>query len=398
MKILMISGAKAGVSTGEIIHTLEMAGGLAGAGARVTLALRGKYRGPGRQGVNVVGLPVMKNKYLDGLLRPVLVCMAALFLILRVGYDAVYIRDSIYEMPVVWLLKLLGQFTLLELNTVSSEDLRAKGRTRWKQAVAGWAQRKACFSAALVLPVTSSLAGWLAGQGVPAEKVTVVANGANPYLYRPVEQKDALARLGLDPFKQYLCFAGNLAAWQGGGIVVEAFDRIAGLCRDAMLLIIGDGPEREALEVQVRSKGLAGRVLFTGRVPYNRVPIYLSACVAGIGGGWYGENMTLKRRFCRSGSSALKFYSYLACSLPVVVPDIADLSDIVRLTGCGLVVEPDRVGSLAAALTAMLEYPLAWAEAGRRGRYFIEKEAAWEHRASRIISLVNRTRRRKGRW
>lgn len=398
MKILMISGARAGVSAGETIHTLEMAGGLAGAGARVTLVLRGKYRGPGRQGVNVIGLPVMKNNFLDGLLRPVLVCVAALFLTLMVGFDTAYVRDSIYEMPVVWLLRLMGQVVLLELNTVSSEDLCAKGRARWKQAVVGWAQRKACFSATLVLPVTTGLAGWLAGLGVPAEKVAVVANGANPYLYRPVGRKDALSRLGLDPFKQYLCFAGNLAAWQGGGIVVEAFGRIAGRYPDAMLLIIGDGLEREALEVRARSKGLAGRVLFTGRLPYHRVPVCLSACVAGIGGGWYGENMTLKRRFCFSGSSALKFFSYLACGLPVIVPDIADLSGMVRRIGCGLVVEPDRVENLAAALTAMLENPLAWAEAGRRGRNFIEREAAWEHRASRIISLVNRAGHRKDGW
>ncbi|MCG9969041.1 glycosyltransferase family 4 protein [Pelotomaculum terephthalicicum JT] len=397
MKILMISGARAEVSTGETIHTLEVAGGLAGAGARVTLLLRGKYRGPGRPGVHVVGLPVMKNKWLDGVLRPVLVCVAASFFTLRAGCDAVYVRDSIFEMPVVWLCKLLGQIVVLELNTVSPEDLRAKGRSRWKQAIAAWAQRKACFSATLVLPVTAGLAGWLAGQGVPAGKVTVVANGANPYLYRPAGRKNALARLGLDPVKQYLCFAGNLAAWQGGEIVVEAFDRLAGRYPDAILLIIGDGPERQALELLACSKGLAGRVLFTGRLPYHRVPVYLNACVAGIGGGWYGENLTLKRRFCFSGSSALKFFSYLACGLPVVVPDIADLSGIVRRTGCGLVAEPDRVENLADALTAVLEHPLVWAEAGRRGRRFVEREAAWEHRASRIIDLVKKARRRKGR-
>jgi len=396
VKILMISGARVDVSTGETIHTLEMAGGLAAAGAGVTLVLRGRYRGSCRQGVNIVGLPVIENKYLDGLLRPVMVCVVALFLILRVGYNAVYIRDSIYEVPVIWLLKLLGQVVLLELNAVTAEDLRAKGKVPWKQALARRAQQKACFSATLVLPVTSSLAGWLTGQGVPAGKVVVVANGANPYLYRPLGRKNAQIRLGLDPVKQYLCFAGNLAAWQGGDIVIEAFGRLARRYPDATLLIIGDGLERERLETLVRCRGLTGRVLFTGRLPYNRVPVYLSACTAGIGGGWYGENLPLKRRFCFSGSSALKVFSYLACGLPVIVPDIADLAGMVRRAGCGLVVEPGRVEDLTAALSAVLENPLHWGEAGLRGRAFIEREAAWEHRASQIISLVNKAGRWKG--
>jgi len=396
VRFLMISGAKASSSGGETIHTLEMAGGLAGAGARVTLILQGKYRGPSRQGIDIVGLPVTGNKYLDRLIWPVMVCLVGLFLTLREDYDAVYVRDSIYEMPVVWLLGLLGRVVLLELNTVVAEDLGAKGRAPWKQALAGWVQRKACLSATLLLPVSTSLAGWLAGQGVPAGRIAVVANGANPYLYRPLERRVALSKLGLDPAKRYLCFVGNLAAWQGTGMVVEAFAGLARRYPDIMLLIIGDGPEREMLETLACRLGLAGRVLFTGRLPYHRVPLYMNACIAGIGGGWYGENRLLKRRFHFSGSSALKVFSYLACGLPVVVPDIPDLAGMVRRAGCGLVVKPERVEDLEAALEAVLEHPRQWTEAGLRGRDMVEREATWEHRASLVISLVDLVRRRRG--
>lgn len=43
---------------------------------------------------------------------------------------------------------------------------------------------------------------------------------------------------------------------------------------DAVLLIVGDGPERAALEQQAQSLGVADRVIFVGAVPPAEVPRY----------------------------------------------------------------------------------------------------------------------------
>jgi len=40
-------------------------------------------------------------------------------------------------------------------------------------------------------------------------------------------------------------------------------------------LIIGDGPGRGGLEARAKELGVAGRVVFAGRVPYEQVPLYL---------------------------------------------------------------------------------------------------------------------------
>lgn len=390
MRLLMISGANLATGGGDAVHTLEMAAGLARAGVLVTLVLRGKYCGPGVRGVRTVSLPVSGSKFLSLLLWPVMACAAALYLATVRRQDAVYIRESIYELPAVIMLKALGLPVLLEINAVLAEDLRSGGRAGWKVSLARRAQRKAILAADLVLPVTASLARWLKGLGVPADRVMVVANGANPYLYHPFKRKEALAGIGLDPARRYFCLVGNLAPWQGAGLLIEAFGRLAGYYHDTALLVVGDGREREALEKQVGRLGLRGRVLFTGRQPYGRVPYFIGACLAGIGAGWWGDNLSVKNRFLHSGSSALKVYSYLACGLPVVVPDIPDLAGVVRREGCGLVVKPDRVEELEGALRAILENPRHWREAGLKGRAYIEREATWDHRASQVAAAAAR--------
>ena len=394
MRILMISGTAGHAAAGDTIHALELAGALAAAGAVVTLVMRGRQRLPQRSRLHVVGLPVASGKTVDMLLRPVLFCLAVLFLAARYRYDAAYVRDSIFEMPVVKLLGLLGLPVLLEVNAVTSADLFASSRAPWKAALANWAQRQACLGARAVLPVTTNLAAWLRGMGVPADRLTVVPNGANPHLYRPREREEALAVLGLDPLRRYFCFVGNLAAWQGSAMIIEAFSRLTRCYPDLGLLVIGDGGERPALAKQA-GKCPAGRVLFTGSIPYHRVPVYISACVAGIGGGWFGDSKPLQERFALTGSSALKVFAYLSCGVPVIIPDIPDLAGVVRSMGCGLVVNPRRVGELEAALRAVLEYPQSWAQAGHRGRAFVEQEATWDHRARRVLALAARVKERR---
>lgn len=388
MRILMISGTAGRVSAGDTIHTLELAGALAASGARVTLVMRGISPSAGRGGLRVVAVPAFRSKPADMLLRPVLFGLTVFWLALRSRYDAAYVRDSVFEMPAVKLLGLTGLPLLLEVNAVTSADLLTGGRKRWKTVLASWVQRKSCRGADAVLPVTTNLARWLRGMGVPAERVAVVPNGVNPGLYYPMDRKEAMAALGLDPLRRYFCFAGNLAAWQGGGMVLEAFSRLARRYPDAGLLVVGDGSARKRLEKQ--AAGGPGRIVFTGLMPYHRVPVYINACVAGIGGGWQKDDPLLRQRYALTGSSALKVFSYLACAVPVIIPDIPDLAAVVRRRRCGLVADARRVDELERAMRAVLEYPGHWAEAGWRGRAFVEREAAWAHRARRVLSLAVR--------
>ncbi|MCG8400803.1 MAG: glycosyltransferase [Firmicutes bacterium] len=388
MRILMVSGTNMAVSGGDTIHTLELAGALATAGARVTLVARGKGRVRTRRGMRVVTLPAVRFKGLDMALRPVTVWLAVFFLAVGRRYQAAYVRDSIYELPAVILLRLLGVAVLLEVNTAADEDLRAGGGAAWKASLLGWAQRQSCYWAGLVLPVTDTLAHRLRAQGVPDSRIVVVPNGANPGLYRPGDRGEALAALGLDPFRRYFCFAGNLAAWQGGALIIEAFSRLVRRRPDAVLLVVGDGQERRLLEELAAGAAPSGGIIFTGRVPYRRAPLYIKACVAGVGGGWHGGNPALQKRLMRTGSSALKVFSYLACGVPVIIPDIPGLAGVVRRVGCGLVAPPGTAAGLAAAMQAVLDYPGRWMEAGCRGRDYIEREASWQHRARRVLALA----------
>ena len=106
--------------------------------------------------------------------------------------------------------------------------------------------------------------------------VTVIPTGLDlSSLSAPVEtEKRRAFRIGLGiPEKQLVLAAvGRLAEEKNTG---ELIRYMAG-CRDlpVTMLLVGDGPERPALEALTRKLGLEGRVFFTGMVPHENVGFY----------------------------------------------------------------------------------------------------------------------------
>jgi glycosyltransferase involved in cell wall biosynthesis len=100
--------------------------------------------------------------------------------------------------------------------------------------------------------------------GVPAERVSVLPNPAPPLVELP-PREELKRRLGLNGAT--LAFAGRLTAQKSLGVAVEAVARADGV----MLLIAGEGPDREPLERLAGELGIAERIRFLGPQPRERV-------------------------------------------------------------------------------------------------------------------------------
>jgi glycosyltransferase involved in cell wall biosynthesis len=100
--------------------------------------------------------------------------------------------------------------------------------------------------------------------GVPAERVSVLPNPTPPPVELP-PREELKRRLGLNGAT--LAFAGRLTAQKSLGVAVEAVARADGV----VLLIAGEGPDREPLERLAAELGIAERIRFLGPQPRERV-------------------------------------------------------------------------------------------------------------------------------
>ncbi|MDP3426049.1 MAG: glycosyltransferase family 4 protein, partial [Humidesulfovibrio sp.] len=126
-----------------------------------------------------------------------------------------------------------------------------------------------------VLLYTHSVARRLVDQaGFAPERVFVAQNALDQqailaaqehWLARPAELKAFAQGHGLDP-QRTLIFVSRLEVEKRVGLLLQAMVRICAREPGARLVVVGEGPQRRALEDQAASLGLEGRVLFAGKI------------------------------------------------------------------------------------------------------------------------------------
>lgn len=129
--------------------------------------------------------------------------------------------------------------------------------------------RAVCASADAVIAPTPKIQRLLRSYGVQCP-VRVIPTGLDLRRFTAAPDPDLRTALGLPDRGPVLLYLGRLAKEKNIAELIAAMPDIPG----ASLLIVGDGPERPALEAQAEALGLAGRVIFAGMVSPAQVPRY----------------------------------------------------------------------------------------------------------------------------
>jgi glycosyltransferase involved in cell wall biosynthesis len=154
--------------------------------------------------------------------------------------------------------------------------------------------------ASVTVAVSATVATRLEAWGVRPGRIAVIPPGLDPAAYRfdPELRAATRAELGLWPTERVVGAVGRLDAGNRFDVLLRAAARL-----DATLLVVGDGPDRAALERLAARLGLADRVRFTGEVDKVR-PLLCAMDVLAAPGA--------------ESSFGLAVLEALACGLPVV--------------------------------------------------------------------------------
>ncbi len=277
--VLMLSQTFHPVMGGSERQALELSRALAGRGVRVTVLTRQPGGQPAAEdlgGVAVRRLSVFGPRLMDS----ALFMLKSFFWLLRhrAEYDAVHVHlASSPAVAAVLASRLTGRRTLVKLGggrgvdeiTLSMGTLQG----RLKLAFFGWARPE-------LLVMNREVYDWLAGdRRFSRLRLRLFRNGVDTGRYTPglyQEKIKAKAALGLENSQLFL-FVGRLSPEKRVKEFLEAWAEVLGESRapgNARLLVVGDGPERSALERAVNDLGLGGSVRLEGRredlLPYYR--------------------------------------------------------------------------------------------------------------------------------
>ena len=173
------------------------------------------------------------------------------------------------------------------------------------------------------------------------EMIVSVPTGIDLARYAPADRAQAKRRLGLDPQQACIGIVATMRSWKGHRYLVEAF---AGLARkDARLLMVGDGPGRDKLREQVARLGLGERVLMPGN--QAEVTPWLQAL-----------DIFALPSYANEGVPQALMQA-MAVGAPVISTPVGSIDELVRHEETGLLVLPQDVDALRAAIERLLAEP-----------------------------------------
>ncbi|MGD0581407.1 MAG: glycosyltransferase [Bacteroidales bacterium] len=142
--------------------------------------------------------------------------------------------------------------------------------------------------------------------------------------------------LGIDPGKLLLVLqGGGINIDRGGEELIRAMSKVG----NAFLFIIGSGDVLPLLKNMVNSEGLAEKMKFFPKMPWQEMMRYTKSADAGFS---LDKNTNINYRF----SLPNKLFDYISAGIPVVAGDLPEVTRIITDHSCGIVIpeiSPDEI-------------------------------------------------------
>ncbi|MET8158508.1 glycosyltransferase family 4 protein [Sphaerisporangium sp. NPDC005289] len=218
---------------------------------------------------------------------------------------------------------------------------------------------------------------------VPSGRLVRLTPGVDTGVFRPGSGGAGVrASLGIGERPVVVCVS-RLVPRKGQDTLVRCWPSVLREVPDAVLLLVGGGPSRPAIERAIGERGLAGSVVVTGSVPWSSLPAYYDA----------GDVFAMPCRTRLGGMDVeglgIVYLEASATGLPIVAGASGGAPDAVLPGETGLVVDGRDPAEVAAALTGLLRDPERARRMGERGREWIEREWRWDLVAERFAELLD---------
>lgn len=201
--------------------------------------------------------------------------------------------------------------------------------------------------------------------GAEDDRVRVIPTGVDAAMFSPGDRGVARAELGIPLGARLLVTTGRLAPVKRYDRAIDALQILAAQSDAYQLVIVGDGPERDALMGHARRRGLADRIRFAGHqdgpalvAHYRAADVIL--CTSDF------ENWSLA------------ILEALATGTPVIGTPRGSIPDLLGRVDPWLVADDATPAALAAKAAVLATDPVRRDRLGRIGRERVAERYTWD--------------------
>ncbi len=247
--------------------------------------------------------------------------------------------------------------------------------------VVRWLERKVYSRADRLLPHTPKEAEYLVAMGAEEAKVKLLALPVETSLFRLFADSDELRhKWGLGKKDQIILFQGTLYNFSGLDLFLHRFPVLIEQVPGTKLLLVGDGPQRPALERIVDQLGLQRHVIITGFQPYQTIPNYTNLAAICI-------NPFLINDVTREIFPG-KIPQYLACGKPVISTSLPGLMSVIAGEEQGIIYV-NSIDEMVKEAVSLLKSTERRQKLGYAGLNYVRQVHSCEKIAHQLETILN---------
>lgn len=258
-----------------------------------------------------------------------------------------------------------------------------------KNALLGWLAGVCFRQAHAVTACSPQLYEGAVALGADVQRTHLLLWGADPARFDPSQappRSVLRAQIGLPEDAPVVLSLGRLVKKKGVEYLVQALPALREHIPNVLVVIAGDGPEREPLEQLAVHLGVRESVRFVGAVLWQHVPAYLHASDVFVVPSVVDESGNLD-------GLPTTILEAMAAAKPVVASAVAGIPLVVEHEKTGLLVPQRDPHALAAALTALLQDEQSRVRLGNAARQRVETELNWDRVAQFFTQLYEEAQR-----
>jgi D-inositol-3-phosphate glycosyltransferase len=208
------------------------------------------------------------------------------------------------------------------------------------------AEKKLARECSMIFAPTDKEKGLLSGLfSVSERKISVVPCGVNLGTFNPLPKNWARKRLALDILGPLILYVGRFAPVKGIERLLSAITDLNEYNGLELIIAGGDNLTSESsarLRQDARKLGIEKKVIFTGRIDHQDLPLFYSAADVLVVPSYYE-------------SFSLVTLESLACGTPVVATPVGAVPSLIKNGRTGEVVDPPNAQGIASAIAKVLK-------------------------------------------
>ena len=376
MKILYVCSSDLSGETGSlgsVRHIMEVSENLCRMGHEVTLVAPAYARYSRPTPVAIRYVPLVKMRFLRTLVYEMLAPWVIVSCLLSLKPDVIYWRQAYLTVFPILLARLFGRPVAAEINGLTLDEVDSENLSHLRKKTILFLERINYRAANHLIAVAPKIKERICRHyRLPPGKISVILNGVNSDGMRVMDTAAAKSAVGIDPQCPVVGFVGHFFPWDGIEYLIQAAPRITAAIPNVRFLIVGHGKWGQHLMERVRAGRLQDYFIFTGKVPWERLYLYVNAM--DVATAPYSKAINTQ-----SGRSSLKLLEYFACRKPVVASQTAVIPEIVDIDEkrLGLTVPAEDPERLAEAIIQLLQAPRLRQEMGVGGREYVVNCRSW---------------------